>query len=539
MPNEPLAGALHLLLTEDGPRSPVLGQGVGAPQLGAGEVGQGSPAPSFLWDDGADPNDLGLQRWGLVVPEGPVGAAALAALAPLIALRTADQGGVRPLIYEVPWIEAASDAVRWRRRTFETSAIVADLPRYLLVVGDLHEVSHAVQGALAVDAFVGRLPWSDPARLRAYAERVVAHEAGLPGTPPSLHLHAVEDGTTATRHAEEVLVTPLAARLRADLDLDASTVHHLQPGGPLSRQGLRDWLANGARSVALTVAHGLGPPRAGWANAEVQRERQGALCLAPEHEPLGGAEVADGPVWPGGVWFHLACYSAGVPTHSAYAHWLRRAAEQDWRLAATAERTLQGLALPGTRPFVSVLPREVLANPQGPVAFVGHVDLAWSYAYTSEDGGRLNHLEPHAEFFRSLARGDRIGVAARRARRTLPYVEAQLGAWVDEQARGEAGPSAQELGMLWMLRNDLGAYVTLGDPAVRVRSRAPVVKEEPRPARVTAPATLETCLGRVLAGELSEEEAAALLRMPGGRFSQIFAAWRRAGRKVLVEQGLL
>jgi hypothetical protein len=538
MPAAPTLTDPHLLMAEDGPRTPVLSEPCPAPTLRPDELGPTGPAPSFLWDDGADPNDLALQRWGVVLPEGPGAAPALAALEPLLRLRASEQDGVRPLVYHVPPITQLSEAVRWRRRSFEASATLADLPRYLLIVGDLHEVSEAVQAALAVDAFVGRLPWTDPTRLAAYAQRLVAHQGPLGDQAPALHLHAVDDGTSATRHAEQVLIEPLHRRLRDDPSLDAALLHHLT-GAPLSHASLRDWLATDGPAVTLTAAHGLGPPRAGWSNPAAQRERQGALCLGPDHPPLLGADLTTGPVWPGGVWFHLGCYSAGVPTHSAYAHWLDRAATDDWRLAATAASARHGLALPGTPPFVCALASEALANPQGPLAYVGHVDLAWSFSYASEDGARTSHLEPYADFFRSLSRGDRVGVAARRARRTLPFVEAQLGAWLDEQARGEPGPSPRELGMLWLLRNDLAAYLTLGDPAVRVRAprklQAPA--STPRPSGGVPP--LEQQLASVLAGAVSESEAANKLGMPVARFSELYAVWRRAGRKVLGERGVL
>jgi hypothetical protein len=245
--------------------------------------------------------------------------------------------------------------------------------------------------------------------------------------------------------------------------------------------------------VLFSVSHGLGPPREGWSSAALQRELQGALVLPGGHS-LMGAELASRPFLPGGIWFFFACYSAGTPARSAYTHWLSQLppgvdADAARVLASVLRREVE-------RPFIAALPQAVLANPQGPLAVMGHVDLAWAYSYL--DQGR----DTSSNFFgilQSLAEGRRAGVALSTLLRVLNETSAELAILYNHEAAelkaGRPSPvDAVARAWLWMLRQDLAGYILLGDPAVRL----PLA-----PARVEAPAsstspdamTLEGLLG--------------------------------------------
>jgi hypothetical protein len=91
------------------------------------------------------------------------------------------------------------------------------------------------------------------------------------------------------------------------------------------------------------------------------------------------------PFLPGGIWFAVACFGAGTPAKSAFYSWLRQLREAG-QYKESVERVLESLPRDGEKPFLAALPKAALQNPNGPLAFFGHLDLAWSYAFTDPDG---------------------------------------------------------------------------------------------------------------------------------------------------------
>jgi hypothetical protein len=142
-------------------------------------------------------------------------------------------------------------------------------------------------------------------------------------------------------------------------------------------------VGGGDPSVLFTLSHGEGAPRGGWTSHEEQRRRQGAMSFGREGK-LTGDDLRARPFLPGGVWFMLACYGAGTPNFSAYRHWLAQLAGAG-QFRGKPEAVLAGLPGPQDRPFIAALPQAVLANPAGPLAFMGHIDLAWTYGFQELD----------------------------------------------------------------------------------------------------------------------------------------------------------
>ena len=175
---------------------------------------------------------------------------------------------------------------------------------------------------------------------------------------------------------------------------------------------------------------------------------------------------------PGGIWFMLACYGAGTPDVSAYKHWLAALAAAG-QFRGKPEAVLAGLPGPNDRPFTAALPQAVLANPNGPLAFMGHIDLAWTYSFQELDAGATNRPARYMAITRSILKRDRVGVSMRELLRFFDQTNVELTSLYDAEARQRsAGQPVQvdaaRQGHLWMLRQDLAAYVLLGDPAVRL-----------------------------------------------------------------------
>jgi hypothetical protein len=201
---------------------------------------------------------------------------------------------------------------------------------------------------------------------------------------------------------------------------------------------------------------------------------------------LRGEDLARGAFMPGGVWLMMACFGAGSPQHSAYHPWLLDL-EAHGGFRGDPGAVLAGI--PSERPFIARLPQEVLANPDGPLGFLGHVDLAWTYSFRELDGGASSRAGKFVGVLRSVLKRDRIGIGLRELYRYFEQTNTELLALESEVKAGRIacdGALQTRRSHLWMLREDLSAYVLLGDPAARLPLRDPAAAPPARPAPAAA-----------------------------------------------------
>jgi hypothetical protein len=462
---------IDLLLVHADDQTPVLDDGITGVAAAVGSMPTSLPGTGWLWSESVDANDLERQRWGIVAPQGPTGRRLLDAVAPLRLHREAEQGGHAAQIYQVPPHLSLAEAMQWKQRYLRRDQdLEVDVPRYLLVLGDLDQVPASVQTALATDGFVGRLAFDHEDDYRTYVDKVLRWEA-QPATTSVADavLHTVHDDTAASINGHRALMVPGLAILQERRQLGDVRVHDLRAAGSTPPTPDDAWAATttGRPCVLFSHAHGEGAPRSGWRSPALQRRYQGAMSFGRGLR-LTGRDVLERTFLPGGVWLVLACFSAGTPTRSGYQHWL----EELHRLGHVGRELshiFDSLAL--ERPFVAALPKAVLANPNGPLAFIGHLDLAWSYSFMQlgpgaprERPGRFMNL------VQSLLAGDRAGVAIRTLLRALGEIHTELSALVEhtDQGRILSRHERAQRAHLWMLRQDLADYVLLGDPAVRL-----------------------------------------------------------------------
>ncbi|HET7502992.1 MAG TPA: hypothetical protein VFK02_18355 [Kofleriaceae bacterium] len=500
-----------------------------------------------LADITADASDLVRQRWALVVPEGAVGERLAAAVNELVRARAEDQQA-DVLTIAAPPVRTAEEAAAWKRAVFPTwfDADEERRPRYLLILGDLDQVSFEIQQALAQDGLPGRLACASEEGYAAYAAKLLAWQRA-----PSEHARAramfytVHDGTpaTATGHAE--LIQPCHARCAAT----ARDKPHAFPASEVAMHGapapdpaeLLELASSRHPTALLSMSHGMGPPRRRpWSPAEA-REHQGAMSFGGEGA-LGAADLATAPFLPGGIWFYFACYGAGTPHTSAYQHWLEHLAAHG-RPELAPEKV--GLRRSEDRDgFVSGLARAALANPDGPLALLGHVDLAWSYSYKDPDAGDGRRVAGasrslnFAQLMTKLVAGERVGAATLTMALPLGAVSTALNDHYNrlKQARGvESATSADQLalGHLWMLRQDLLGYAVLGDPAVRLPLAGHAPPPSPRPEiDPRALDLLERGALEIARGE-SPGVVAAELGVPRSELEEAATVYRDAGRAAL------
>jgi hypothetical protein len=480
---------LHLLLARAEDHQPVLEQGLAVEAL------QGAPKPTALpgrvevpkWQSAdAGRNDLAAQRWGVIAPMGELGDALLRAIAPLIEHREREQGA--PVkTYRVPSDMDVAAAVKWKNTVLESeSEPEAERPWYLLLLGDLHHVPLELQQVLAQGACVGRLHVGradgepDLAGYGAYVKKLLAWEQRTDvEEAPDVLLYTARDGTPATQAGHQMLVEPcreaILTRWKAKRPALELVDVPYEDSGPEAL--LR--AAGGARAgVMLSVTHGLGRPRNGWASAEEQRARQGALSLGSNHA-LTGEQMRGTPFLPGGMWFSVACFGAATPGKSTFHAWASQLEKAgDW--PGSASSVLRSLPGEGERPFLAALPQALLANEQGPLAVIGHSDLAWTLAFTDAENSTSSRASRILSALEVLANGSRAGVAHAALMRHYQAVNDSLmssyQAREDALLYGTRDPTDPvQHGLLWLQRNDLRGYLLLGDPAARlaVSRRAP------------------------------------------------------------------
>ncbi|HEX2692145.1 MAG TPA: hypothetical protein VHN14_36295, partial [Kofleriaceae bacterium] len=522
-------------------------------------------------------NDLVRQGWAVVTPAGEHGARLEALVQALVRARAEDQRADVLSIRVPPGMDAAA-ATAWKKDVYPTlyGEDEARRPRYLLILGDLDQVSLETQQVLAQDGFPGRLACANDDGYAAYADKVLAWQRRPPAHDRARALfYTVHDGTSATTAGHAKLIQPCHDRCaRAARDnaraFPASTVeaHGAQLPDP---DELRALAAARHPSVLLSMSHGLGPPRRRpWSPAEA-RQHQGAMSFGSEGA-LTGKDVAASPFLPGGLWIYFACFGAGTPHASAYHHWLAMLAQSGMTELRPVSATLAGLDAGGG--FVSGLAKAALGNPDGPLAILGHVDLAWSYSYEelrvghAGDARHITGSNRSLNFYHlmtKLVAGERAGAAQLALRRVLGDVEAELLANYDRRQRTGDGATPEDtlaLGNLWMLHQDLLGYALLGDPAVRLPLAAHDARETT--AR-TAPTSVATSVatsaadrssrgtpgvhgGAVDAGALDRLERAVLAMLANGESPGVVAmqlgvprsevtsaaeAYRDAGRAAL------
>ena len=407
------------------------------------------PSPDdVLYRPSGDLDSLPDQRWGLVAPAGAAGDALIDALAPLIALRAAEQRADVE-VRRVPTGLADRTAARWVRSSVvgrDRSPYDADVPRYRLVVGDLDAVSPAVSDALATHGLTGRLAFDRPEDYAAYAIKACR---AIPSALSAPRLVAADTG----REGFAALLDPIGPWL-GERGVSDGAVEYAPTPAALRRA------AREAAAAMLTLSHGVGAPAAGWPHADAMYRTQGALDLGSAGV-LDAAAVTSGPWLPGGLWIIVACFGAGTPAETPYRPWLERLVAAGHIHRAELDGVLRSLpSRAGGRPFVSALCKAALANPAGPLAIIGHLDLAWSYAFESLDGGRRGDPAVLGEAVRQAADGERFGVALDCLQRGARDAGERLLA-------GVYADSPIDEAHLWMLRHDLRGYVLLGDPAAR------------------------------------------------------------------------
>jgi len=468
-------GGLNLLLAHMDDNSPVLSEGL--PPKSAGEQepeAKRDVSGDSFYDPSASGNDLAAQGWSVIAPEGKRGDELLGRIQPLIDARAAQLS--EPLkIYRVPARMSTDDAMRWRSDIYNDGD-PDFIPRYQLIVGDLHEVPYELQAVQMGEGFVGRLAFKDPEGYESYVEKLLRWEKNpSPIKAPKSMFYTVHDGTAATRIGYRGLIEPVVAQAREMRDAGrykAGEIIECGDHDDPTQDELLDAAGDLESGVLFSMSHGCGAPRKGWSSARAQLNGQGAMSFGREG-CLPGRDLHDMPFVPGGIWFMFACFGAGTPERSKFHHWLAQLAKSR-QYRGHPEAVLKSLPSSNQRPFIGALPQAALASPEGPLAFVGHLDLAWTYSFMEIDKGKQKKRpQKYYNILKSLCRGDRVGISMLELMRFYNDKNQELTDLYDLMAEARLAKRSspvtpEKLGHLWMVRQDLSGYILLGDPAARL-----------------------------------------------------------------------
>ena len=431
-------------------------------------------AENFLLD--GDPNSIAEQSWTVIAPDNDRGTHLLQVIKPLLDKRSRDMEGRPVEVFRVPPDMTAAQAANWKDVTYAGNKDPLDIPVYVTVLGDFSEVSIATQRVLSNKYLVGRIGFETDDDYESYVAKLLHWEGVKREGRARAMFFTARDGTPATLLGDRVLMQPSlvdARKYAGKAPFPVSEVQEITGDDPTAAGGL---LVDAAKteqpSFLFSCSHGMGAPRRGWNSVDKQRALQGALCLG-DGEYIAAEDLKTQPFLPGGLWMFFACFGAGTPDISEYAHWLSNLKGLG-KFSGSLSSVMHSLPQGRDKPFIAALPKAVLANPDGPLAVVGHVDLAWSYSFQDmdkkQDQGRHRRFQ---NVYRWATKGHNIGYALTTLFAHRADIQTEITISEDMRMRerelGEEIPDDRlRMGHRWMLHQDLDGYVLLGDPAAHM-----------------------------------------------------------------------
>jgi len=346
-----------------------------------------------------------------------------------------------------------------------------EAPFYLLIVGSPQKIPFEFQYLLDSRFAVGRIYFETLEEYTNYVNTVIDYENGKINPVSKRAVFFATDGGygDATYLSHNFMIGPLVQLAKEE----GYEVDYLEADKATERN-LKEAVSAGNKRPAFiyTASHGLGCPT--W--RPDQEYLQGALCcqdfhfapfknVKPDDGLLTGYDIGDDFNAYTSIWFAFACFGAGTPRYSEFAHWVAG----------------QGLEeCQGKRDFIAYLPMKMLGYKKPALAFVGHIDPAWVHSFmTPSDEAPENwasRLLPFEVAVKYILNGLPVGYACKKFGENYSVLSILLLQIVRDYER------SREMGLpvidpywdirltnIWITRNDCQNYVILGDPAVRVR----------------------------------------------------------------------
>lgn len=345
-----------------------------------------------------------------------------------------------------------------------------DRPYYILLAGRPQQLPFEFQYSLDVNAAVGRLVLDRVEDYASYAEKVVSFEKDASKQVGKRALvFATEHGDKdATAQSKRYVVDPLVNMLRGKnipvnyLEGKSATFGRL-------RESLIQESSETAPSLVFTASHGNGVD-GGARNEDKRRQEQGAI-VCQDDRIFAASDVPGGKFLHGGIFFEYACFSAGTSSRSDFLHWM----PDDPNYKPIKEGLTSCLP---QEDFITALPKRLLANPRGPLAFIGHIEIVVVESFADANlsaRASTSRLGPIRQLVDDLIEGATVGYAVRGVNEAYSKANAEIASLEDQlqrhRSKGESVPEGAFINLVntFIFRNDSQNYIVLGDPAVRAR----------------------------------------------------------------------
>jgi hypothetical protein len=365
----------------------------------------------------------------------------------------------QPLLYR----DVACDRwFEWKTSEYDSLELqYGKTPQYVLLVGNPQQIPFGLQTLLATSANVGRLDFDTLEQLQIYVDKVRRLEkAKAPVVEREAVFFAPDGGPRdPTRFSRQYMAIPMAEHVRTECGLATQEIL----GDEATREALEKALLGRRPALVYTASHGLGATED---KPAIQKQCNGAICCQhdgpPSADSLFGAENVSHkePFLEGSIFFQFACFGYGTPARSEFADWIKN---------VPARYT--------DADFTAALPKKLLSHPRGPIAYIGHLDLALLHGFTDVRAPDIDErwhkrIQPFVSAVTQLLNLQPSGFAMEKMSSRLNTVNATLTADYDRQRRAQLQWTPEKKASLldrWLIRGDARNYMVMGDPAARLR----------------------------------------------------------------------
>lgn len=335
------------------------------------------------------------------------------------------------------------------------------VPQYILIAGGPEQIPFHFHSILDSVAKVGRVDFDSLDDLENYVKKLIRIEtADEPAVMRESVLFATDGGIQdPTYFSRKYMVEPLEKYINDDLSCETYSII----GDKATKTNLLDALSKRKPAFVYTASHGLGATDKSY---EVQKKYNGAICCQRVgHDFLASLVTAedipaDEPFLEGSVFFQFACFGYGTPAESEFEHWY----------SGTPQKYTD-------KDFVAALPKKLLANPRGPIAFIGHFDTAWLHGFDDPNAPHIlerwdSRMAPFVQAANKILKVQPAGLAMDDMNKRYDICNAIITNTYDRMRRGKLKWTAdleQKFLDNWITRSDAQDYMIFGDPAAKLR----------------------------------------------------------------------
>jgi hypothetical protein len=440
--------------------------------------GKSSP-PRKLTSDPAVPEEAG---WTFLInSDHPLRNQIVDAIQPLAIHREMDRTRI-PLLYDGKpqqfWDSWISDYRMLSRGQYN------EPPKYILIIGDPQSIPLGLQAKLSIVAFVGRLDFENINELRAYVDKVIRIENSDSGfvnkettfftTDQGVNSSGCYDPTHFSRFDIEKELIPNVETLASRLDLPNNFKANKLTESDATKIELKNSIRESNPGLVVTSTWGMCAP---GEDMSIQKEFGGAICCHgnPDSTPYQDLlfTAYDVPLegfLEGGVFFQQSSFGYGTPASSELHNWISQ--NDNWQMPRQIAPTT----------FISALPKKMVFNPKGPLAFIGHLDEMLSYTIAQDEDfqmeDRAKRMSSISFAIENILRGTPIGYALKKMKEEYSLLnDSIVGIGADiisrlNQDREIEESQQKQFSDLMLQRHKTKNFMIFGDPAVRIKQWA-------------------------------------------------------------------